>query len=314
MNAEIEDLARMLPDPGGPELPPMRHRQMRDHFVREIGRRRRRRPRLLLAPAAAAVLALVLAFAVLRPHDVPAREVSSTTAPVIRVPDATAQGVAETLGRIADAAARRPVTVLPPGGFAYTRSVVSSSRPDRERTFGGPLEPIALHERQAWIPGDASGKGLIRENGGETTLSPARDTPTYDQLAALPADPEATLEWLYARQGDRSPARAFDQVQGLLDETVVPPAARAALYRATALIPGVRVVRRSQDALGRDGVGVAFDANGERTEWVFDRSSLVYLGSRDYLVRDSGRGEAGTVLSASAVLAQGVTDAAGRLP
>ncbi|MEZ0074811.1 hypothetical protein [Planotetraspora sp. GP83] len=100
-------------------------------------------------------------------------------------------------------------------------------------------------------------------------------------------------------------------VRALLQETAVPPATRAGLYRATALIPGVRVVSDSRDALGRKGIAVAYDLDGERTEWVFDKASLAYLGMRDYLLTDSDRGEAGTVLSAGAVVTQKVVDEAG---
>ncbi len=313
MNAEIEDLTRMLPA-GDPELSPTRHRQLRNHFEREIARPRLR-PRLrltmLLAPAAAGVLALVVGFQALNGPGELTEKVSYVPAPIIKVQDGTTEDVAATLNRIADAAARRPAVAIRPDQFAYTETMVTSTRPEQQRTFDGPVELIALHRRQTWIPQDVSQEGLIRENGNDIPVVQAAGSLNHEQLAGLPADPAALLEWLYARQGDRDPGRAFSQIQTLMDEAIVPPATRAALYRATALIPGVRVVPSSADATNRKGIAVAFDADGERVEWVFDRVSLAFLGTRDYLIADSGRGKAGTLLSSTAVITQKVTDGAG---
>jgi hypothetical protein len=316
LNAEIEDIARMLPM-GDPELTPTRHRELKAHFAGEIGRRRRARPRLrlaaLLAPVATAGVAAALLVPSLARHGSTPQDVSYVPAPVIRIPAATTKGVARTLNRIADAAARRPTVAIGPHQYTYTRSMVESTRQDQQRTFDGTVELIALHERQTWLPEDTSGTGLSRENGQDMSLHLAIDALNYRRLAALPTDPAALLDRLYARQGDRNPARAFDQIQELMDEASVPPATRAALYRATALIPGVRVVSDSVDALGRKGFAVAFDANGERGEWIFDRTSLAYLGQRDYLLEDSGRGKAGTLMSADAVQSQTVVDHKGQV-
>lgn len=313
MTTEIEDLARMLPA-GDPELSPTRHRQLRTHFEREIARSRPR-PRFrlttLLAPVAAGALALVVGFQVLGGPGELTERVSYVPAPIVKVQDGTTEGVAATLDRIADAAARQPAVVVRPGQFTYTETMVTSTRPEQQRTFDGPVELIALHRRQTWIPQDVSARGLIREHGDDIPLTRATGDLDYGQLAKLPTDPAALLEWLYARQGDRDPGRAFGQIQALLDEAIVPPSTRAALYRATALVPGVRVVPTSADATDREGVAVAFDADGERVEWIFDKDSLAFLGTRDYLIADSSRGRAGTLLSSTAVITQKVTDSAG---
>ncbi|MBP2702823.1 CU044_5270 family protein [Microbispora sp. RL4-1S] len=328
MNAEIEELARLLPPPGQPALPPLRHRQLLDHLSREIDADLARSPRRLRLPglpmparatvalsvalSVALAAVLVVAFVASRPRGPRIEEVSFTAPSVIQVPAATSKGVAETLERIADAAARRVAPAVGPGQYVYTRSAVSSSRPTAQRTFGGPVEGIPMHQRQTWLPGDPGATGIVREDGGDMTLHSSVDSASYRRIAALPADPRAVLEWLYTRQGDRSPSRAFDQVGMLLDpETIVPQGVRAALYRATALIPGVQLVPHARDALGRRGVGVAFTLNGERTEWIFDSATLSRLGTRDYLVTGSGRGGAGTVMSTDVVLDQRVVDDAG---
>ncbi|MEV7010474.1 CU044_5270 family protein [Streptosporangium sp. NPDC051022] len=315
MNAEIEDLARMLPA-GEPELSPMRHRQLKNHFEREITRSRTR-PRIrllsLLTPVAAAgAVALVVGFQALGGGtDAPTEKIAYVPAPIIKVQRATTGDVAATLNRIADAAAREPAVAIRPDQYVYTESMVTSTRPEQQKTFDGPVELIALHKRRTWIPQDVAEEGLIRENGRDIPLSLAGDGLNYERLAQLPTDPAALLEWLYARQEDRDPLRAFSQIQGLMSETVIPPATRAALYRATALIPGVRLVPASVDAADREGMAVAFDADGERVEWIFDKGTLAFLGTRDYLIADSGRGKAGTLLSSSAVVTQKVTDQAG---
>ncbi|MCO5992581.1 CU044_5270 family protein [Actinoallomurus rhizosphaericola] len=319
MNVEYDEIARMLPEPGDPELSPLRHRQLKEHLMRETSARPRRRRRIrlvaLLAPVAAGTAALALTLPSLLGSGSRQENVSYVPAPIIRVPAVSKAKVAPTLARIADAAARGPAADAGPHRYTYTKSMVESTRPTDQRTFGGPVEMIALHERQTWIPLDLSKEtGLSRESGQETTLHSAIDALGYRQLAALPSDPAALLDRLYTRQGDRDPGRAFDQIQTLMSEVVVPPATRAALYRATALIPGVRVVSDSQDALGRKGIAVAFDKDGERTEWVFDKTSFAYLGDRDYLIADSDRGKAGTLMSASAVQTQTVVDGKGHRP
>ena len=54
----------------------------------------------------------------------------------------------------------------------------------------------------------------------------------------------------------------------------VPPVIRAALYRATALIPGVRSLGTRTTHDGQTGPAVAFYANGRPThELIFDRQT-----------------------------------------
>jgi hypothetical protein len=66
----------------------------------------------------------------------------------------------------------------------------------------------------------------------------------------------------------------------LIGQAIAPPVVSAALYRAAALIPGVTAVANATDAIGRHGVAVAFAYQGTRTEWIFSRQTLVFLGSR----------------------------------
>jgi hypothetical protein len=73
-----------------------------------------------------------------------------------------------------------------------------------------------------------------------------------------------------------------------LRESDTPPAIRATLYRAAALIPGVRLLGRTRDHAGRFGLGVAFTFHGRpAAELIFDQKTAALLGE-EYFDR-SGR-------------------------
>ncbi|MCX2922850.1 hypothetical protein [Streptomyces sp. NEAU-W12] len=95
---------------------------------------------------------------------------------------------------------------------------------------------------------------------------------------------------------------------------MTPPETSAALYRAAVLIPGVDVVPEAVDAAGRHGVAVSRTHDGERTEWIFDRSTAQLLGERTVLVEDSAWGKAGTVVTSVALVDRGIVDEAGQTP
>jgi aminoglycoside phosphotransferase (APT) family kinase protein len=93
-----------------------------------------------------------------------------------------------------------------------------------------------------------------------------------------------------------------------LASLAAPPRVSAALYRAAALIPGVTVVANATDAIGRHGVAVAFTYQGTRTEWIFSRQTLQYLGERDINVAN------GSTTGEAAVLQRAFVDHPGQLP
>jgi hypothetical protein len=104
------------------------------------------------------------------------------------------------------------------------------------------------------------------------------------------------------------PEEAFTTIGDLLREAITPPRVSAALYRTAALIPGVTVVADATDAVGRRGVAVAFTYQGTRTEWIFSKQTLQYLGERDVNVAN------GSVTGESAVLQRAFVGRAGQLP
>jgi hypothetical protein len=79
-----------------------------------------------------------------------------------------------------------------------------------------------------------------------------------NDVNALPTDPQQLLVQMRRIDGGpRTAGEDFVHVGDFLRETDARPALRAALYRATALIPGTRLLGTVRDHLGREGLGVA---------------------------------------------------------
>jgi hypothetical protein len=74
----------------------------------------------------------------------------------------------------------------------------------------------------------------------------------------------------------------------------------------------VDVVPDTVDAAGRHGVAVARAHDGERTEWIFDKSTAHLLGERTVLLEDNAWGRAGTVVTSVALISSGIVDEAGQ--
>lgn len=346
--AEIEELSRLLPAPGVPELADERQRALRRSLMHEIDTslptpasiRRRRRHRLAAAVAVGVVaVGAIATAAVMTRSGVNSGPVSLPVSPaaVVAVQPASATPAGPVLAKIAFVAARQPELAPRPDQFVYVKSLIAFTRPATEQTLDGPRVLAPLHERQVWLAQEKTvapvgqaqagvivdGKpqqllitGYILENGKTTPIYSSDLGTTYTSLAALPTDPTALLQKIHALtkgQGDAD-AAAFAYLGELLREQMAPPAVSAALYRAAALIPGVVIVPDVVDAAGRHGFGVARATQGERYEWIFDKASMTYLGERDYLVRDTSGGKAGMLTGTTAVLSRGVVDKPGELP
>jgi Sigma-70 region 2 len=84
--------------------------------------------------------------------------------------------------------------------------------------------------------------------------------------------------------------------------------------RAAARIPGITVVDDATDALGRHGIAIARTDGLSRTEWIFDRTGLQFLGERSVLTEAMGPVPAGTVTASTAIVARAIVDRAGQEP
>ncbi|MEU8626739.1 CU044_5270 family protein [Streptomyces sp. NPDC048669] len=332
------------------DLPPGRHRHLKEHLMREIRQtptgdedQRAARRRKWLRPAVAGpALAGALTLAVIAGIAVTGSD--GTAAPVgkdgratyafaPKVNGDTTGGAAELLDRIATVAAHSPAgDTVRDDQFVYIRSRVAAA------TVGEGVETklAALHGREVWLSVDGTRPGLLREPGGgldneELEHDPAPGRPGYEEstnyrhLQTLPTTTDAMLKWLRSQpdsggsggEGRNSDQDAFVRVGDLLNESLMPPDVGAALFRAAARIRGVVVVPDAVNAAGRHGVAVTrYDAynDGVRDELIFDRKTLELIGSRSVATKATDSIEAGQVMFTSAVLDRAVVDAKGRRP
>jgi hypothetical protein len=323
---DLAELARLLPDSADSEFPADRQRALKEHLMSEVrtavrapagmpASHRRRKLAIVAAAAAAAAAACAVALALL-PGSTPGASPAA-----VRL-----------LARIATAAAAQPSPPVRDGQFWYIQSWVSYQV--CEGGSGSNCTMEKPHERQIWESvSNLCVTGLLRDHGQYTPLQygssesstapPGHaqtgpgcpqaggvNDPTYRFLQSLPTDPHALLSLIERdMQGQLpQPEEAFTTIGDMLHESIAPPRVSAALYRAAALIPGVTVVANATDAIGRSGVAVAFTYQGTRTEWIFSKQTLQYLGERDINVAN------GSTTGEAAVLQRAFVDHTGQLP
>jgi hypothetical protein len=243
------------------------------------------------------------------------------------------------LAKIARVAAHGPAQVVRNGEFMYIRSEVAYT--DDSSDHGHETSVLEkLHERQIWLPvANICVTGLLIESGARTLLSPfpvvngkvdrspaAPGEPqpnfkcpseghlgdvTYRLMQAMPTGRAALLRNL--RAGKRwTNDGPVTEIGDLIRENIVPPKLAAALYLVAARLPGARLVPGAVNAVGERGIGIAWTSasgGGEyRTEWIFSRKTLQYIGERDYNART------GAVYGESAILRRAFVGKAGQLP
>ncbi|OKJ10276.1 CU044_5270 family protein [Kitasatospora sp. CB01950] len=317
------------------DLPAGRHEFHKEQLMARIHedldsatpRPARRNPflrRAILLPAAAfALTGAIVAVAALSPGSDSGQVAASDGGPVLTttVGVADPKGVVQLLDRISLAA--QETTVPKPGAsqFVYIESKVAGTniRVDKGKSS---VVSEALNTRRSWKSPDGHRGWLIdKQHKDGITLDTDEaaylNAPSYDYLNTLPTDPDALLKKIYAETAGHGPgpdAEAFVTIGDLLVESYPSPQLAAALYKAAAKIPGVAQVDDAVDAVGRHGVAVArFEPKtGVRSEWIFDKSSLAFLGARAVQVEadpaDGGLIKPGTVISTSAVTARTVVD------
>lgn len=174
-------------------------------------------------------------------------------------------------------------------GFIQSRSLPPKAYP------GWPIPP------EAHTTGSATGPQKLADFDNKAEF--LRND--YAYVSHLPTTPQKMYEHLYTRLGRDAQAdnQAWQRVGGLLTETYLPAAQRAALYRAAAAIPGVTTVPKATDAAGREGIAAAKVIGGIREEYIFDRRTYQYLGQRS-IVTDPTQAQAptGTTLTSTAQL------------
>jgi hypothetical protein len=148
---------------------------------------------------------------------------------------------------------------------------------------------------------------------------PGLDAPTYKFLTTLPTDPDRLLALIRQSKTARGQGKivdldqsVFETIGTLIHRALLPPGLAAALYRAAAKIPGVRIVRDTVDATGRHGIGVfrssrriATPGQAYAMMWIFDPRTYAFRGERL---------DVGTTSNSIALLQVAVVDQATRRP
>ncbi|WP_033285691.1 CU044_5270 family protein [Streptomyces sp. NRRL F-525] len=318
------ELAELLPAPGRPVLAQDRHGVLREHLMEHITREHetiheqsattttsrpspaRRRLVLVAAPLALAAVVGLGVVAVDSAQD----GKRGTTA-------ADQQKATRLLDRIALAAADRPVVTARDDQYIYTKSQGSAAElgvdfssaeelAQHKGTFTPkPYNGAVRQEQWNSVDGKRDGlrKGVAVADPSQKMTMDMKGTGylTFHQLQDLPTDPDALLKKFSGDAGNVTAARrtevVVENLGAVIDEATLLPDLSAAIYRAAAKLPGVTVVDHVKDAAGREGVGLTFKGAPKGYAWVFDSSSLVYLGTTD-----------------AALLGVGVTDRTGEVP
>ncbi|MFI0775262.1 CU044_5270 family protein [Streptomyces sp. NPDC021212] len=337
--------ARELRDTEERGLPAGRHALHKEHLMAQIRDDirntgtpaptpvRQRNPflrRTILLPAAACALAGAVAggFALYGDNSGDGTT-PLATGPALTTPLGTvdAKGGPQLLDRISLAAAEASGPTVRDGQFVYIASKVANTYP---RTVDDRTTVVSqeLHDRQVWQSRDGKDGWLIEqgETGDEgiTLAGKYASSSAYDSLAKLPTTPDALLKQInqdVEKNRDKEVPHdqaAFVALGDLLTESYPPAKLTAAIYRAAARIPGVVTVDDAVDATGRHGIAVARlnEQDGRRTEWIFDKKSLEFLGERSVQVKpdESGVFKVGTVTFTSAITQRAVVDGNKQLP
>ncbi|QEU93421.1 hypothetical protein CP970_23145 [Streptomyces kanamyceticus] len=328
------ELARLLPAPGDPALSSDRQLLLERHLMTRIQqqtgptspgfpappagppRRPVRRALFIGVPVTAAALAAVIAVNLTggtggAPEGVP-REI----APVVQLEPGTTKTVSTIAAKASRAAETEKFTAPRQDQYVYVKSEVSyvvteeNADTDESKTY-----VQKLHPREAWLSPNGL-RGWLFEPGEQPeegiTLDGDVEGWSYNKVSKLPTATKALLDRIYADTNNQSSRdqQAFDTISDMISEQLAPPKISAALYRAGARIPGVVVVDHAKDAAGREGIALARtdEQTGERTEWIFDKKTYAYLGSRGVQAKRVDGVEPGTVVERTAILDRRIVD------
>ncbi|WP_405860735.1 CU044_5270 family protein [Streptomyces sp. NBC_01515] len=320
-----------LPELPERDLPPGRHRLLKEHLMTEIRHetapvqegapapRRNKWLRPAIAATAVATAAAVT-FVVL-----PSSGSSSATA---QPPSKSTTALLEDIALAAEH--EKSYGTVRDDQFVYVDSKVSYAGYEEGKATKIP----PLHRQEVWMSVDGLHVGLVREAGRKPYSIPVDVKPDwlksgkggwdvssyYNHVKTLPTDADAMYQYLAKTapkdSGQEKYQAMFVLVGDLLHDSIVPPAQSAALFRAVARIPGVTAAKGVKDAAGRSGVAIGRDDpdNPTREEWIFDAKTYEFLGERSVATKDYSDVKKGTVTADTAVLRRAIVDKAGERP
>jgi hypothetical protein len=115
---------------------------------------------------------------------------------------------------------------------------------------------------------------------------------SYESVAALPAEPDALLRWVYEQARNTTGGGADDHGDAYLifnhtlRDSILPPALEAAIFRAMKRIPGVTV--ETVDVFGRPALALGLDTSDWlHEELLLDPETYAYRGERSTVTRDA---------------------------
>ncbi|MDA0638935.1 CU044_5270 family protein, partial [Nonomuraea sp. MCN248] len=215
--------------------------------------------------------------------------------------------------------------VLEDAALVAERTDVPDPRPD-QWFYLKERQPIASAPvLETWSRMDGA-RTAVRQGDGGTVKAGAEKGPTnplktQQEVLAFPGEPDALLAHLRGMDeraalsicqpecpaGTEDDVKAFGALQWYLKfGPVIPPDKAAAMYRAMARIPNVKIEENVSTADGRTGLGVVLDlGEAGKGYTILDPADYRYLGVK------SVRG--GHELAMS-VLAAGVVDRPGQTP
>jgi hypothetical protein len=208
------------------------------------------RAKALIGAAVAAAGAATAATVIAMPSS-PAGPAGSSTGPSVIAP--TTLTAATVLGQAAQAAGER--AGWPNAQYWYSED---------QYMCGG-----HLYTDKTWLW--RHGNGVLEKTGprnntdsvcsSDLFTAPIIDSYkfgpyTWSQLYTLPTDPAKLKPELMADFGQGGGLTLFEDIEFVLVDTPAPPAVRAALFKVDARIPGVKVVGRYTDPLGRTGIAL----------------------------------------------------------
>ncbi|MEU9832508.1 CU044_5270 family protein [Streptosporangium sp. NPDC048047] len=232
---------------------------------------------------------------------------------------------------VAGPSAGRPpsaAVVLENAALVAARAEDADIRPDRwvYRRESQHFPNGGLPTFETWTRMDGR-KEALREEGGNLKIGdgekgPTNPVRTQRDVDALPTDPDALLAHFRGMERDMSPlsicqpdcpagtetdVKAFGAIGWYLKYgPLISPEKTAAMYRALARIPNVRIEENATDGDGRTGVGVVLDLGpAGKGYYILDARDYHYLGTKVVNGDDT---------AAMSVLGSGVVDEPGQIP
>jgi hypothetical protein len=214
------------------------------------------------------------------------------------------------LDRLAVVAAAQPQFAPGPGQYLYTKSTSDYA------IFAGRCVLHNPYTLEMWIGADGSGvqrsdsksvptlfdprearacahmlKQLRSSVGVSETVFAARCLVLGPvDLQRLPTNVTKLRRELVSGRIEGGPPGAgqdFVTVGDLLTLTDASPALRAALYKVASTLPGVQLLGRVRDPVGREGLGLAIDDRGLRDELIFNPTTSALLAEKQTVISKS---------------------------